>query len=60
MSRSRGTVAGGYVRRTVSLPKALDDEFKAYLENRPGSTFSAVMTVAGENFLREQKPKRDR
>jgi hypothetical protein len=59
MSRPRGKVTGGYVRRTISIPKRLDDELEAHLKIRE-STLSAVLTVAAEDFLRAQKPKKDR
>jgi metal-responsive CopG/Arc/MetJ family transcriptional regulator len=60
MSRSRGAVAGGYVRKTLSIPKKLADELDSYLERREGTTLSAVMTVAAEDFLRAQKNKKER
>jgi len=60
MSRPRGKVAGGYVRRTISIPKRLDDDLEAHLKSREGATLSAVLTVATEDFLRAQKPKKDR
>lgn len=60
MSRSRGSIAGGYVRKTVSLPKTLSDELEAYLDSRPGETLSAVLTTAGLDFLKTQQRKKGR
>jgi metal-responsive CopG/Arc/MetJ family transcriptional regulator len=60
MSRPRGKIVGGYVRRTISIPKKLDDELEGHLKSRDGATLSAVMTVAAQDFLRAQKPKKDR
>lgn len=57
MSRSRGTVEGGYVRKTISLPKNLLDNLEAHLEKHPGDTLSKLLSDAGEEFLRQQKKK---
>lgn len=58
MSRSRGTIVGGYVRKTVSLPKKLHDDLEEYLQKHEGMTMSAAMTSACEGFLLQQKTTR--
>ena len=58
MSRNRAPVDGGYVRRTVSLPKELDDRIRAYLNETPGLTLSAFLSAAGdERVARFEKRK---
>jgi hypothetical protein len=53
MGRRRGSIGGGYVRKTVSLPGDLDAQCEEYLTANPGVTLSAITTVALQNFLAE-------
>ncbi|TAL46428.1 MAG: hypothetical protein EPN91_00275 [Salinibacterium sp.] len=47
--RVRAQVAGGYVRKTVSLPASLVEQVNASLE--PGETISLFMTMAAAHHL---------
>lgn len=53
--RARGTITGGYVRKTLSLPKALVEEIESNLA--PGVTISVFMTEAGELLLAKRARK---
>jgi metal-responsive CopG/Arc/MetJ family transcriptional regulator len=53
MSRSRASVKGGYVRKTVSLPSKLVTDLERVLKKRSGLTMSALMTEAAEEYLRQ-------
>lgn len=56
MSRNRSSISGGYVRKTISLPKRLHDDLEAYLRQHEGATLSATMSTAAEAFLHSSKP----
>jgi DNA-binding response OmpR family regulator len=58
MSRKRGAAVGGYVRKTLSLPAELVARLEAYLEQTQGATISAVMSVAGGEFLDRQAKRK--
>ena len=55
MSRSRGSIDGGYTRKTVSLPSTLVDRIEAKLEEEPGLTISVFLTDAAEMKLNPTK-----
>jgi hypothetical protein len=55
MTRSRAKIAGGYARKTVSLPTELVVDIDKYLAKNPGLTMSAFMTSAGEELLKKRR-----
>lgn len=58
MSRLRGSIKGGYVRKTISLPSTLAKKIEDHLKSQPGMTISAFLTVAGENLVEQFNQKR--
>ena len=58
MTRSRAQVAGGYSRKTVSLPSTLVADIEKHLADQPGLTMSAFVTMASEDYLKKQRRKR--
>ncbi len=58
MGRLRRSVPGGYVPKTISLPKQLADRLDRFLEARPGLTLSALISDACESFLGPKKKER--
>lgn len=54
MKRTRASIEGGYVRKTLSLPAMLVEQIEAIL--KPGETLSLFITTAAEHeFAREKK-----
>lgn len=52
--RLRGQVAGGYVRKTLSLPASLVEQVERHLAAHPGMTMSVFMTVAAEREIKRR------
>lgn len=55
--RLRGEAAGGYVRKTVSIPAGTMDQISLFLAKNPGMTLSSFLTDAAESAVREEKGK---
>lgn len=55
MSRSRGKIVGGYVRKTVSLPATLVEKINRNL--KPGGTISAFLTDVATAALANEPKK---
>jgi hypothetical protein len=49
--RSRGSIPGGYVRKTISLPAELAQRIEDQLQTTPGVTLSTFMTTAADAHL---------
>jgi hypothetical protein len=47
---NRGSITGGYVRKTVSLPRGLVKKVGTHLKTVPGTTISALTTVVLEKL----------
>ena len=60
MGRSRGSVTGGYVRKTVSLPGSLYERVEEYFQQHEGATLSAISTTALEDFLAKSTKRKTR
>ncbi len=60
MSRSRGKLAGGYVRKTISLPASVMETIEAYLERVPGLTISALLTDAAIEYIKKYPQRKIR
>jgi hypothetical protein len=58
MSRPRASAAGGYDRKTISLPPTLSAEISKYLKEHPDLTMSSFMTRAAEQFLNPDPGKK--
>jgi len=52
MTRTRGPVRGGYVRKTVSLPSRLATDLEKHLRKNEGLTMSALVTAAAEEYMK--------
>lgn len=55
MKRVRGRIAGGYVRKTLSLPASIVNDLQALIDKQPGTTMSVLMTVAADEYITKQK-----
>lgn len=60
MSRSRASLAGGYTRKTVSLPTSVVEAIEEYLESAPGVTISAFLTDAANDHLKKMSKRKFR
>jgi hypothetical protein len=58
MSRLRGPIKGGYVRKTVSLPASLVQRIEHALEGNPGMTISAFLSISAEAMVDQNSNKR--
>lgn len=56
MSRNRGSIPGGYTRKTVSLPSELVKRIDEHVATVPGLTISVVLTDAAEAHLKGLAP----
>lgn len=56
MKRTRASIEGGYVRKTLSLPALLVTEIQSIL--KPGETLSLFITNAAERELERETKRR--